>query len=202
MSGSSLTPFCFIHFFPLFSNHSFVSFSPSNKLLSITSSGPPALLYTSELNELLKKSLLTLFTCGLLSDNEGALEDIMTVIEAYAISGGKYVRVFVRVRVCIGVWRILSLLMAISILFNFAHSPYLSSHHNSPFLSPFYFSSFYFAPPFHFLPYSHFHFTSSYHFLSSLFSSLRFSSLLFSLLFSFRSFVSLQLFRISSSSFL
>jgi hypothetical protein len=61
-------------------------------------------MYTSELNELLKKSLLTLFSCGLLSDNEGALEDIMIVIEAYAISGGT-----LRVRVCLRVLHKLSL---------------------------------------------------------------------------------------------
>ena len=51
---------------------------------------PTSLLYTSELNELQRKSLVSLFSCGLLGDDGDTLEELMHVIEAHAIAGGEY----------------------------------------------------------------------------------------------------------------
>lgn len=50
---------------------------------------PTSLLYTSELNELQRKSLVSLFSCGLLGDDGDTLEELMHVIEAHAIAGGE-----------------------------------------------------------------------------------------------------------------
>ena len=51
---------------------------------------PTSLLYTSELNELQRKSLVSLFSCGLLGDDGDTLEELMHVIEGHAIAGGEF----------------------------------------------------------------------------------------------------------------
>ena len=51
---------------------------------------PGALLYTAELNDLLRSSLVCLFSTGSLGEEESALEDLMRVIEAHAVAGGKH----------------------------------------------------------------------------------------------------------------
>ena len=46
-------------------------------------------MYTAELNDLLRNSLVSLFSTGSLGEEESALEDLMRVIEAHAVAGGE-----------------------------------------------------------------------------------------------------------------